>query len=324
MHKILRVVQYFIPRKSYKFSSKITYNYQCTNMKDIFILQGKNYISARRASEISDYSSDYIGQLCRSKKIDSVRVGRIWYVSEKSLSEHKSRVAEVESDPRRVLNIFLAKIEKSKISVLDKSAAPRNVTDSSQLQFASDLNHEPAQFSVKPAQAAGSFAEAPHASPLMPDQRYVSMTIFAALVILVGGGIFFSSWQSDLKLNSTETSATVYDALKSLGTIFTEAYASVLALFDHGSSLSVNGPVQEYHDPSGMVVEPSSALPPSGDQVQKIQDTFSDSVSVSPDKSGTVGVITPSFKGAADKKYTYVLVPVKPKGNPSQSGTAPP
>ncbi len=39
---------------------------------------------------MAGYTSDYIGQLCRAKKIDAKVVGRGWYVSEKDLVEHKN------------------------------------------------------------------------------------------------------------------------------------------------------------------------------------------------------------------------------------------
>ncbi|MFH0804192.1 MAG: hypothetical protein V1896_01145, partial [Candidatus Zambryskibacteria bacterium] len=53
-------------------------------------LHGKKYISARRASEITGYTSDYVGQLCRAKKIDSKLIGRSWYVLKKDILKHKN------------------------------------------------------------------------------------------------------------------------------------------------------------------------------------------------------------------------------------------
>ena len=57
-------------------------------MEDALVFSGKKYISSKRASEVSGYTKDYIGQLCRGKKIDSRLVGRNWYVSEAALAEH--------------------------------------------------------------------------------------------------------------------------------------------------------------------------------------------------------------------------------------------
>ncbi len=65
-------------------------------------LTGKNYISASRASEITGYNSDYVGQLARAGKIKSEQIGNRWYVDEDSLSEHKKEkdglLAAVQTD----------------------------------------------------------------------------------------------------------------------------------------------------------------------------------------------------------------------------------
>ncbi len=54
------------------------------------IIEGKEFISSRRAAEIGKYSNDYIGQLCRSGKIAARMVGRSWYVDRLSLSNYIS------------------------------------------------------------------------------------------------------------------------------------------------------------------------------------------------------------------------------------------
>ncbi len=43
-------------------------------------IQGKKYISSKRASELTGYAKDYIGQMARSGKIPGMRMGRAWYV----------------------------------------------------------------------------------------------------------------------------------------------------------------------------------------------------------------------------------------------------
>ncbi len=63
-------------------------------MKDSVIIEGKEYISSRRASEMTKYSNDYVGQLCRMKKIQSTKIGRIWFIEKESLVAHQ-RDAEV-------------------------------------------------------------------------------------------------------------------------------------------------------------------------------------------------------------------------------------
>lgn len=49
----------------------------------------KKYISTKEASSLTGYSRDYIGQLVRSNKIDSQKIGRTWYVSEEAILNYK-------------------------------------------------------------------------------------------------------------------------------------------------------------------------------------------------------------------------------------------
>jgi len=57
---------------------------------DELILDNKKYVSSKRAARITGYAPDYVGQLCRSGKIDARLVGRTWYVNEDALINHRS------------------------------------------------------------------------------------------------------------------------------------------------------------------------------------------------------------------------------------------
>ncbi len=50
---------------------------------------GKEYISASRAADITGYHQDYVGQLARSGKINSKQVGNRWYVERHGIAMHK-------------------------------------------------------------------------------------------------------------------------------------------------------------------------------------------------------------------------------------------
>lgn len=52
--------------------------------------EGREYISASRASKISGYNQDYVGQLARGGKIPSHQVGNRWYVDRDALLKHKA------------------------------------------------------------------------------------------------------------------------------------------------------------------------------------------------------------------------------------------
>ncbi len=57
---------------------------------DELVLSGKKYISSKRASELTGYAKDYVGQLARGGKIPATRVGRAWYVDETALLLHEN------------------------------------------------------------------------------------------------------------------------------------------------------------------------------------------------------------------------------------------
>jgi len=69
------------------------------------LLGGIKYISSKRASLLTGYTKDYIGQLCRGKKVNAQLVGRTWYVEEESLLAHKqdgtSRRSKIEVDTEK-------------------------------------------------------------------------------------------------------------------------------------------------------------------------------------------------------------------------------
>lgn len=49
----------------------------------------QGYISAGEAAKMSHYTRDYVGQLCRSGKISSYLVGRVWYLDKEELLAYK-------------------------------------------------------------------------------------------------------------------------------------------------------------------------------------------------------------------------------------------
>lgn len=52
-------------------------------------IDGKTYISSKKAAKVTGYAKDYIGQLCREGRVEAKLVGRSWYVYEPSLTEHR-------------------------------------------------------------------------------------------------------------------------------------------------------------------------------------------------------------------------------------------
>ncbi len=61
-------------------------------MNSELLFEGKKYISSKRASQLSGYNQDYIGQLIRDSKIEARRVGRHWFVSLESLENQFEKI----------------------------------------------------------------------------------------------------------------------------------------------------------------------------------------------------------------------------------------
>lgn len=93
-------------------------------------IQGKKYISSKRASVLTKYAKDYIGQLARSGKVPATRVGRAWYVELNAIQKHAFGTNEedgISSHKNTILNpaisedisspLFNAKETSSRISL---------------------------------------------------------------------------------------------------------------------------------------------------------------------------------------------------------------
>jgi hypothetical protein len=62
--------------------------------KEAISIEGKEWISTSRASEIAGYSRDYVAQLCRQGKIRSLMSERAWWVDESSLRKHAAEAVK--------------------------------------------------------------------------------------------------------------------------------------------------------------------------------------------------------------------------------------
>lgn len=56
---------------------------------DRVILDGVVYTKASLIAKNFKYTADYVGQLCRNKRVDARLVGRTWFINELSLLEHR-------------------------------------------------------------------------------------------------------------------------------------------------------------------------------------------------------------------------------------------
>lgn len=67
---------------------------------ETLVLDGKTFVKASKAARELGYTSDYVGQLCRSGQVNAHLVGRTWYVDQEQLSGHrveKKRMSRVKA-----------------------------------------------------------------------------------------------------------------------------------------------------------------------------------------------------------------------------------
>jgi hypothetical protein len=54
------------------------------------VFDGKEYVKASVLAQKFRYTQDYLGQLCRGRKVDARLVGRAWYINLESLEKHRA------------------------------------------------------------------------------------------------------------------------------------------------------------------------------------------------------------------------------------------
>jgi hypothetical protein len=95
---------------------------------------GKNYIKASVAARDLGYTADYVGQLCRSGKIDAELVGRTWYVHKPSIQSHRStRYRSVKTKSVESLREELKKPEALHFYTFTKVTSPSYSNDDAEL-----------------------------------------------------------------------------------------------------------------------------------------------------------------------------------------------
>jgi hypothetical protein len=103
---------------------------------DSVTIDGVTYTKASVLAKKYRYTNDYIGQLCRSKKVDSHLVGRTWYVYQPSLDSHKeTRYSEIRSDDIKVKRDLETKFSRLNIESPVKKSVVKSISESKVKNF---------------------------------------------------------------------------------------------------------------------------------------------------------------------------------------------
>ena len=84
---------------------------------DTIAFDGVEYVKASVAAKRFRYTSDYIGQLCRSKKIDARLVGRTWFVNVDSIETHRKNKHKKVSAKKAVPSSISIESKSSRVVV---------------------------------------------------------------------------------------------------------------------------------------------------------------------------------------------------------------
>lgn len=91
---------------------------------DSLEIEGKEYISARRAGREHGYTADYIGQLIRKGSLEGKKVGRAWYVSQESLSAYKEILESEKVETKKEMQTEVAPVVHEKVEVRAIDSGP--------------------------------------------------------------------------------------------------------------------------------------------------------------------------------------------------------
>ncbi len=126
------------------------------------VFEGKEYTKASVLAERFRYTQDYLGQLCRAKKVDARLVGRAWYVNLDSLELHRKSRYKTEQGEPLVKAVADESEEKSNQPVVNVAAPV--ITKKASNHYLSRIDVEPVlrQKTVKILQnEAGKLKELP-------------------------------------------------------------------------------------------------------------------------------------------------------------------
>lgn len=297
-------------------------------MKDSIILEGKIYISARRAAKIINYAQDYVGQLCRLGKLECKMIGRSWFVTEESLIAHRQHAIEQADDrngksSKDIETETKFTIQKSLTSPATVSSQPLawNSSVVSPIAFVAASSPKISYQPIKESSLPELTKKVP-ASFSLPKKIETTSSATVARSFMIGNPVMIALLVATITFSGYIFSTSLSQIIKG-GSHVNSSVSLATALSTLGSSgqnsLSQNAAAAASQTPAvtpdaspvfnGIGIAPSTGNDDASKA--KIKNSFSDEVSVQPDKDGVSGVIKPVFKKTGGNDFVYVLVPVK-------------
>ncbi len=244
---------------------------------DHLIIDGKMYVTTRRAAEIAGYSADYVGQLCRAGKLERRMINRIWYVENESILKHSEESFKANHTSFKT-DDFKNSYEKAISST-----------------FPLLLTSPDGQIMSLPTNSVGSqYVEQSKGQRRSTTAKvwWTSLFTTGVLIMLI-----------------TITAFGLYTFNRNNPSLSNNLVAQV------GGSISDTANQNDgasYLAHVGLVVVPSTGSQATNSKlINTITNSFSDPVQVKESVDANSGIITPVFRTVKGHDYLYVLVPVK-------------
>jgi hypothetical protein len=270
-------------------------------MEETLDIGGKIYMASSSAARKTGYAPDYIGQLCRSRKVDAIRVGRAWFVGVASFSAY----AEIDlcgETKTAVPSENGSLISSAKKGVLPATPHPRSglfsfveivvalfVCCATVFIGVQSFRGDVTRFSVERIATISARVESiVNDGTVMAHVATVSQTSPYGF----GDSIALATYHSIATALSNTRIA-----------LMTVLYKMLVMLgFE-----TRDGSIAEHV----MVVVPAVVNSADATEMkEKIRNSFSDPVDVSIANDGT-GIITPTFSNGEKDEYMFIMVPVQ-------------
>ena len=175
-------------------------------MKEV-VINGVEYFPASALTKQFRYTTDYIGQLCRAKKVDAQLIGRSWYVNPISLAEHKKNrhtKAVVKDVPDKVVN----PVHKETVAIdIDNHKLLKRVSVSTDKNFAKRISWKPLRYEMDEQELLPSLNKSTSARKItinLADSTDISIKEATKSTSMVAESMPTVSLSGDLRVISAE------------------------------------------------------------------------------------------------------------------------
>lgn len=135
---------------------------------------GVTLVKATALAKKYRYTTDYIGQLCRSGKIEAKLIGRAWFVNEKSLNDHKTERYGTTRSSEIVINKAVVSDREVNAGPMRREVRPV-LSKATHRAFSNELQPTTYNFATKGADRISTYhGDERHLEPVAEKKHFIS------------------------------------------------------------------------------------------------------------------------------------------------------